>query len=677
MPVDLGKAILTIAVKADDFRKGIGKAKTETDQLAEHVEKKTGKIRGAFDKVGASAKNAAGKVPFVGGALASMVTPAGAATAAIGLVVGGLTKAVTKTLDLGRRLGELREATGVSAEGIQIWQRAIEETNGDAGAFDDVVLRLQKSIGDAAGGSKGARDAFDRLGLSWKDLADKSPEEAMAAVIARSNETQNASDGASTKALLLGRSYTKLGGLANMTGAELTALTAEVADNAAIMSGKGVDAVDDYDTASREMRDSFGSIVTQIGMALIPILTDLFGVIKQAMPVIKILIDVALIPLETAVRKISTVFKIVSALLKGDFTGALNHAKNYFLDTATSMLDIGAKIVGLFNKDMAASIQGLSDDMKAMKTEFESDMTDVETSSGDAAAAIASDAAQSAEALASVGAAAAETANEWQQMAQQIIDSTKRQEAELIASYNKQQDAAVAHTNAIADLWDRVAEENAASLRVVKTQIDVIDDEMDEFYTAHDTKIGALIARAKSAAAEIDAATGGGSGGDRPDRGFGSTGGVAGGSSKARPAPGPVTLDPSAGDIVDAYPKSSLPEFGYFKTTTSGPYYHNLLEFPQRRADVAAWMAAGGIPSAQHGALIEGVNNGQGRTIRVGENNTDEMILPLPAGMLNALRSGGRQSSAETMVAPLQIGDETIAEVVATGNRILLREKRA
>ena len=60
-------------------------------------------------------------------------------------MVGGLTKMVTKTLDVGRSLGEMREATGVSAENLQIYQRAIEETNGDAGKFDDVILRLSKS----------------------------------------------------------------------------------------------------------------------------------------------------------------------------------------------------------------------------------------------------------------------------------------------------------------------------------------------------------------------------------------------------------------------------------------------------------------------------------------------------------------------------------------------------
>ena len=127
-------------------------------------------------------------------------------------------------------------------------------------------------------------------------------------------------------------------------------------------------AVDQYDTANRDMRDTFGGIVTQVGMALIPTITQLFGVIKQLMPIISTLISVGLLPVKNAIGAISTVVGIVSAVLQGDFTGALTIAKNFFIDTATNILDTGAKVVGLFNKDWADSIKGVSDDLKGMKT---------------------------------------------------------------------------------------------------------------------------------------------------------------------------------------------------------------------------------------------------------------------------------------------------------------------
>ena len=79
---------------------------------------------------------------------------------------------VTKTLDLGRSLGTARETLGVSAEAIQIYRRAIEETNGDAKAFDQSVLRLTRSIGEAGTGNKTYQEDFERIGLSYQDLAE-------------------------------------------------------------------------------------------------------------------------------------------------------------------------------------------------------------------------------------------------------------------------------------------------------------------------------------------------------------------------------------------------------------------------------------------------------------------------------------------------------------------------
>ena len=133
------------------------------------------------------------------------------------------------------------------------------------------------------------------------------------------------------------------------------------------MSGEGVTAVDEYDAANRSMRDSFGAIVTEVGMALIPTITQLFGVIRQLMPIISTLIQVALLPVKTAVQGISSAVTIVSALLKGDFTGALTAARDYFVGVATVILETGAKVVGLFNKDLADSMRDTVTDLKGLK----------------------------------------------------------------------------------------------------------------------------------------------------------------------------------------------------------------------------------------------------------------------------------------------------------------------
>ena len=145
----LGEAKLTLRVAGEKFKSGLNAAKGQATTFGKSAEKSANKAKTAFGNMATKAKGAAGQIPIVGGALSGMVSPAGAAAAGIALAVGAVTKMVTKTLDLGRNLGEAREKLNVSAEAIQIWRRAIEETNGNATAFDDTVLRLQRSIGEA------------------------------------------------------------------------------------------------------------------------------------------------------------------------------------------------------------------------------------------------------------------------------------------------------------------------------------------------------------------------------------------------------------------------------------------------------------------------------------------------------------------------------------------------
>ena len=270
---NLGEAKLTLRVAGEKFKKGIAAAKGQTDKFGTAAEKSANKAKTAFGNMASSARNAAGRIPVVGGALSGLATPAGAATAVIGLAVGALAKMVTKTLDLGRNLGEAREKLNVSAEAIQIWRRAIEETNGKATAFDDTVLRLQRSIGEAGAGNKAYSDDFEAIGLSWQDLETMSPEDALLAVLSATNDNLNASDGAAVKAGLLGRSYADMGGLANDSGADIRKMLASVEESAVVMGGDAVSSVDEYDAAMREMRDTFGKIAIAIGTKVIPKIT--------------------------------------------------------------------------------------------------------------------------------------------------------------------------------------------------------------------------------------------------------------------------------------------------------------------------------------------------------------------------------------------------------------------
>ena len=135
---DLGNArLVTYRRRRTSSKAGLAQAKGQADKTTKGIGQSFSNLQGKI-------QGAAGKVPVFGGSLAALASPAGLAAAGIGLVVGGLTKMVGKTLDTGRRLGELREKLGVSAEAIQIYERAIEEGNGKTGAFEKTTLATAK-----------------------------------------------------------------------------------------------------------------------------------------------------------------------------------------------------------------------------------------------------------------------------------------------------------------------------------------------------------------------------------------------------------------------------------------------------------------------------------------------------------------------------------------------------
>ena len=357
MPSKIGEAILVIKANAKGLSAGLKKAQTETSSRVK--------------KMQASFQGFANRIPVVGGALAGLATPAGAATAAIGLAVGVITKMVTKTLDLGRSLGTARETLGVSAEAIQIYRRAIEETNGDAKAFDQSVLRLTRSIGEAGTGNKTYQEDFERIGLSYEDLAKMSPENALKAVTGAINEQLSPADGAAVKAALLGRGYAGMGGFANLTTAEIEELTASVAESAVVMGGDAVTNVDEYDAAMRDMRDMFGKIAITVGTKLIPKITSLvrsFMSIAEALwPVISILNT----PLKVAFSTITGAIDVLAKLLKGDFRGAWNAV----LDTALAVME---NIANAYNNTFGR-IPGIAEiDMARVRKAVESVKAEVQ-----------------------------------------------------------------------------------------------------------------------------------------------------------------------------------------------------------------------------------------------------------------------------------------------------------
>jgi hypothetical protein len=100
------------------------------------------------------------------------VAVAGAASAAAGVAV------LTPLIAAAGRFANTADGYGTTAARAQLAASAVSElehaarmTDVSAGGLEKGLIKLRKTVGDAAGGSKTAQDAFAALGLSWEDLA--------------------------------------------------------------------------------------------------------------------------------------------------------------------------------------------------------------------------------------------------------------------------------------------------------------------------------------------------------------------------------------------------------------------------------------------------------------------------------------------------------------------------
>lgn len=122
----------------------------------------TGSRRGGFGPANEFALNASGgRFGYSLGApaLAGTAVFAGAAIA---------TEAIESSTKLAEGLKKVSDQTGLSVEGLQVYQRAVEQTGGKAEQFDQALITLTENLGKAKTGSKEEAKVFDALGISIK-----------------------------------------------------------------------------------------------------------------------------------------------------------------------------------------------------------------------------------------------------------------------------------------------------------------------------------------------------------------------------------------------------------------------------------------------------------------------------------------------------------------------------
>jgi hypothetical protein len=228
------------------------------------------RFEGAANRISGGFKSFAAGAAVMAGRLTIVTAAMGAATAA----ALALAKDAAET---GDRIAKSARQAGVSAQYYQEMEFAIRQvTNLTQEEFDKALVTLNRRLGEAQQGSKGAISAFEKLGFSQAQIASGAvtTEEAMDAATRVLAGITDPALRAAVATELFGRSGAKLGGQLGGAAGEIASLREEATKLGIILTGEQLDASEKFGDSWDSLTRSFEALKVQIAANLLPYLVN-------------------------------------------------------------------------------------------------------------------------------------------------------------------------------------------------------------------------------------------------------------------------------------------------------------------------------------------------------------------------------------------------------------------
>lgn len=205
------------------------------------------------------------------------------------LIAGGLAKATSAVFDFaesGAAIDDISKRTGASAEALSQLKYAAEQSGTSIEDVEKGGRKLGQVLYDANNGSKAAAASLAALGLSTKDLEGLSFEEKLMAVAEGLKGIED--DGARSAAAmdLLGKSGANLLPLMEDGAEGMRAMMTEADALGMTLSGDQAAAAAEFDDSWAKLKATLAGTGKIIGAALAPMLTYVFDIVSQGIPLI-------------------------------------------------------------------------------------------------------------------------------------------------------------------------------------------------------------------------------------------------------------------------------------------------------------------------------------------------------------------------------------------------------
>ena len=198
----------------------------------------------------------------------------GVATAAAGAAVGAVgAKFVSATTDIaeyGDNIDKMSQKMGLTASAYQEWDAVMQHS----GTSMETMKASMKTLANAA---ETGNAAFEKIGITQKDLETMSQQDLFEATIAGLQNVADDTERTYLAGKLLGRGATELGALLNTSAADTQAMRDRVRELGGVMSDDAVKASAAFQDQMQDMKTSLSGVSRGLMSEFLPDMTQVMS----------------------------------------------------------------------------------------------------------------------------------------------------------------------------------------------------------------------------------------------------------------------------------------------------------------------------------------------------------------------------------------------------------------
>lgn len=249
-------------------------------QTHEQAEQTSSGIGGAFQSIGGVVQSIGGKISDFGQSL----MPLSGTVTAIGTALGAT---AMKTASWTDNIDKMSQKLGISRQAYQEWDYILSQNGASIDSMKMGMKTLTNTLDGVVQSGSTAGTAFERLGLSFDDLAGKSQEEVFETTITALQGVESETERAALANDLFGRSGQELAPLLNAGAGSVEELKNKAHELGLVMDDDVIDAGVEMTDAMDTMKRALITVGAAIATAVMPVITSFADTVSNAIPGIR------------------------------------------------------------------------------------------------------------------------------------------------------------------------------------------------------------------------------------------------------------------------------------------------------------------------------------------------------------------------------------------------------